>query len=76
MERTEIDYSSNIHSVGYDAATELLEIQFKRKGAPGPVYQYSGVPLAVVEGLMSATSKGQYFDAHIKGKYGHQKVSE
>jgi hypothetical protein len=46
--------SSDIRSVGYDLASTTLEIDFHSGG----VYQYSGVPETVYQGLMRATSKG------------------
>jgi hypothetical protein len=54
--------SSNLHSVGYDHATSTLEIAFHSGG----IYQYSRVPSTVYTALMNASSKGQFFDAHIK----------
>lgn len=61
MERTPVS-SSNLRSVGYDAATRTLEIEFHNGG----LYRYTGVPATVHAGLMSASSHGSYFDAHIK----------
>ena len=54
--------SSNLASVGYDAANEILEVEFKHGG----VYQYFGVPENEYEELMNASSHGQYFDRNIK----------
>ncbi|EME4038605.1 KTSC domain-containing protein [Morganella morganii] len=63
--------SSNLHSVGYDQATSTLEIAFHSGG----IYQYSGVPSHIHSGLMNASSKGQYFDAHIKkARYPYRKM--
>jgi hypothetical protein len=61
MRRTSVN-SSNLESVGYDAARQILEIEFNN----GSVYQYYGVPESVYRGLMSAGSHGQYFDDEIK----------
>lgn len=61
MERVSVS-SSNLRSVGYDAATSTLEIEFHNGG----LYRYTGVPATVHAGLMSASSHGSYFDAHIK----------
>ncbi len=55
--------SSDIETVGYDARSQTLEIAFHSGG----VYQYSGVPASIYQGLMSASSHGQYFHAVIKG---------
>ncbi|WP_354636998.1 KTSC domain-containing protein (plasmid) [Morganella morganii] len=55
----------------YDPATHVLEIAFHSSG----IYQYSGVPPHIHSGLMNASSKGQYFDAHIKkAGYPYRKV--
>ncbi|AVK39063.1 KTSC domain-containing protein [Morganella morganii] len=49
----------------------MLEIAFHSSG----IYQYSGVPPHIHSGLMNASSKGQYFDAHIKkAGYPYRKV--
>ncbi|EOX0648561.1 KTSC domain-containing protein [Morganella morganii] len=49
----------------------MLEIAFHSSG----IYQYSGVPPHIHSGLMNASSKGQYFDAHIKKSgYPYRKV--
>jgi len=61
MERKRVD-SSNLKAIGYDSQTRILEIEFK----DGSVYQYSDVPESVYNGLMRASSHGQYFDANIK----------
>ena len=61
MERIPVD-SSNLASVGYDVASSTLEIEFNS----GAIYQYSGGPENEYTGLMSASSKGSYFDQHIK----------
>ena len=66
MERSPVE-SSNLASVGYEADSCTLEIEFHSGG----VYHYFGVPLDVYQGLMSASSKGQFFDRNIK-KAGYQ----
>lgn len=35
----------------------------------GTWYGYCGVPDSVVQAWLSAPSKGQYFNAYIKGRY-------
>jgi len=70
MNRTPVS-SSNLKSVGYDAANSTLEVEFLHGG----IYQYSGVPAARYSGLMGAPSKGEYFDANIKkAGFAFQKV--
>lgn len=63
--------SSNLASIGYDPATQILEIEF----LSGRVYQYYGVPAALYEGLMAASSHGSYFNQFIKkGGYGYERI--
>ena len=64
MNRTPVS-SSNLSSVGYDPASKILEIEFHS----GRVYQYFNVPESVYHGLMNASSKGGYFNQHIKDVY-------
>ncbi|HEX3661367.1 MAG TPA: KTSC domain-containing protein [Acidobacteriaceae bacterium] len=69
MERISVN-SSNIASVGYDADSQTLEIEFNNGG----VYQYSGVPQEIYGGMMSADSKGKYFHANINKTYPFSKL--
>lgn len=62
--------SSNLASIGYDPASQVLEIEFNHGGA----YQYSGVPSSEHQGLMDASSHGSYFAQHIKDKYRFEKI--
>jgi hypothetical protein len=64
MERTFVS-SSNIQSIGYDSDSMALEVEFNG----GALYQYQGVPQAEYEALMSAGSKGAYFNANIKNRF-------
>ena len=62
--------SSNIASIGYDNDSQTLEIEFLNGG----VYQYFDVPLHIYNGLMNASSHGQYLTENIKGNYRYSKV--
>lgn len=62
--------SSNIESIGYDPAAQVLEVAFLNH----TVYQYFNVPHYVHEELMAAGSHGTYLNASIKGVYQYQKV--
>lgn len=62
--------SSNIASIGYDADSKTLEIEFLNGG----VYQYFDVPQHIYDGIMSADSHGQYLAQNIKGAYRYSKV--
>jgi hypothetical protein len=55
MQRTTVS-SSNIASIGYDASSQVLEVQFRS----GSIYQYSDVPASVHQALMMASSHGSY----------------
>lgn len=70
MERKHVS-SSNLHSVGYDPVTETLEIKFHKSG----VYQYFKVPSRIYDGLMSASSKGVFFDDRIKEHFRFKKIA-
>lgn len=59
-----------MRSVGYDPASQILEIEFKNG-----VYQYSDVPLEVHEALMKAASLGRYFIQNIKDAYPASKTA-
>jgi KTSC domain len=61
MKREHIS-SSMMASVGYDAHTRTLEIEFVRGG----VYQYLDVPAPEHEALIAATSKGRFFQVRIQ----------
>jgi hypothetical protein len=69
MERQEVE-SSNIKSIGYNKANELLEIEFKSGG----VYQYAHVTPAKYAALMEAPSVGRYFSREIRGHNPCEKV--
>ena len=71
MQRTKVS-SSNLHSIGYDNVTNILEIEF----LGGSIYQYSNVPENIYTGLMSASSHGSYFNNNIKlAGYSYQKIT-
>lgn len=69
MERYSVA-SSNIASVGYDAPSQILEVEF----LSGAIYQYYGVPEHIYGQLMQAGSKGQFLNAYIKNAYGYSRV--
>ena len=56
--------SSAIRAVGYDGCT--LAVQFRTGDT---IYEHPGVPYEVFVGLMRASSKGEYCNRHIRGKY-------
>lgn len=62
--------SSNLSSVGYDPASETLEIEFNN----GRVYQYYNVPQFMHDRMMEAPSIGVFFNAEIKNAYSCSQV--
>ena len=57
--------SSNIKSVGYDDASQVLEVEFKA----GTLYRFYGVDPDIYNSLLAARSKGSFFSKHIRGKF-------
>lgn len=70
MERQPVS-SSTIASIGYDQATETLEIEFHHQAR---LYQFFNVPLVVYESLMTAPSHGVFFNANIKGQFPYERL--
>ena len=64
MDRVSV-VSTNVRSVGYDAESSTLEVEFNS----GSVYEYLNVPESEYESLMNASSKGRYLNRNIKGHY-------
>ncbi|SAK53273.1 hypothetical protein AWB78_01310 [Caballeronia calidae] len=61
-------HSSQIHSYGWDSATETLAIRFKDRatGAPTSLYHYSNFTESNFKALKEAESVGSHFYRHIK----------
>jgi hypothetical protein len=57
--------SSAISAIGYDPASLRMQIRFQQ----GHTYTYCRVPQSVFDGLLRASSKGTYYDRHIKDRY-------
>ena len=70
MERQPV-VSSDLASIGYDAAAQTLEIEFKATG----IYRYFSVPKEVYDQLATTPSPGKFFLANIKGKFAWEKVA-
>lgn len=70
--------SSQIHSIGHDAATNTLAIRFKNyKGEPSSLYHYSNFTADDFAALRDAESIGKHFGQHIKPateKYPYRRV--
>lgn len=69
MLRKPVD-SSNIHSIGYDEDSKILEIEFHN----GRIYNYYNVPKKIHTAIMAAGSKGSYLNQNIKDKYQYKEI--
>ncbi len=64
MKRAPVE-STSIASVGYDASTHMLEVEFVH----GAVYQYLDVPAGVHVAFLAAGSKGVFLNEAIRDVY-------
>lgn len=62
--------STAVAAVGYDPATNELEVEF----AGGDVYRYSMVPPSVYRALLGATSIGAFVNREVKPHYPGREV--
>lgn len=69
MDRQSVS-SSSIVSVGYDAASETLEIEFQN----GSTYQYYNIGQSTFEEFMTAPSKGKFFAYQIRNAFPYSRV--
>ena len=69
MDRQPVE-SRLIRSVGYDLPSSILELELLSQ--PVRVYRYFDVPYSVFEELMSAESKGAYFNEHVRDMYAYE----
>ena len=61
--------SSNIESVGYDSANQIVHIRF----LTGSTYLYKGVPEHEFENLRTAASVGSYLNRYFKNIYPYER---
>jgi lysyl-tRNA synthetase class 2 len=61
--------SNVIKSFDYDEKTQTLRVEFNS----GSVYKYHDVPSSLYQELKIAPSVGQYFNLHIREKYGQDR---
>jgi len=69
VRRVAVD-SSALSAVGYDPATNVLELEF----VEGDVYRYFAVPRRIHRELLAAESLGRYFLTNIRDRYRHQRL--
>ncbi len=70
MDRQPVD-SRLIRSVGYDQASSILEVELLESGR---IYRYFDVPYSVFDDLMTAESKGAYFNEHVRDMYAYEEL--
>ena len=62
--------SSQVHSIGYDANTKTLAVQFNSGGT----YHYHDVPQEKFNAMRDAESPGSHLGKHIKGAHKFTKL--
>jgi hypothetical protein len=62
--------STTLSAVAYDESEEVLWLQF----CSGATYEYADVPAAVHTALLSASSKGGYFNQAIRGRFPYRPI--
>ena len=69
MDRISVE-STTLASAGYDVGTQVLELEFRS----GEIYRYAVVPEAIHRALLSAESKGQFFNTNIRNCFSHARM--
>jgi len=69
VERNRVN-ASTLRSVGYDAAKQLLEIEF----SSGSIVQYTGVSPEVHRRFMSSPSPGSFYQDQIDEHFPSKRV--
>ena len=64
--------SSVIRAFHYHPATAALDIIF----VSGRVYRYQNVPAALYQQMCSASSKGTFFNDHIRDHFAFARIDE
>jgi len=62
--------SSNIESIGYDEANQIVHVRFLN----GTLYIYKGVPSYEFNGLLNAPSIGSYLHRNYKNVYAYERI--
>ena len=72
MERRPVE-SAVIRSVGYDDRERTLDVELRS----GAVYRYFDVPPEVHQGLLTAESRGRFYDQEVKKPgFRHERLSD
>ena len=70
MQRQHVE-SAALESIGYDAETNTLELEFKEHSG---VWQYFNIKPSFYKKFRNSESLGNFFVTRIKGKYAEKKV--
>ena len=62
--------STSLQAAAYHGRLAILELEFRS----GAVYRYFGVPVQIYQELLSAESKGGYFNYHIRNRFAYTQV--
>lgn len=70
MDRMKVT-SGQIHSIGYDQETRILEVAFLAPKSPDSVnvYQYDDVPQVIYDDLIAAKSPGSQFHRTVRTEW-------
>ena len=63
--------STSLNAATYQDQSAFLELEFRS----GVSYRYLGVPEQVYRELLSAESKGRYFNQHIRNRFAYAKMT-
>jgi KTSC domain len=76
LNRQPIESKTGMCGIGFDPATETLEIEFKSRkpDQPNTLYQYTPVSQADYDAFMAAESKGSHFIKVIKPGFACKKL--
>jgi hypothetical protein len=64
--------STTLAAAAYDDRQALLHVEFR----DGTCYQYAGVPASVFRDLLSADSKGAFFNRYIRTSYRYVRLAQ
>jgi hypothetical protein len=62
--------STSLNAATYQDQSAFLELEFRS----GAIYRYLGVPERVYQKLLSAESKGRYFNQHIRNCFPYVQI--
>lgn len=62
--------STTLTMVAYDADHQILQLEFRDRRA----YRYFEVPVDVYQSLIGASSKGAFFNRHVRGRFAYARI--